>query len=64
MEELMEFAEHAFSARLDGIRRETARNGGEFSCRDQLEETLSCVRGLKTVGRIREMRESPAAARR
>lgn len=64
MEELVEFAEKAFESRLDGIRQESARNGGEFSCRDQLEETLSCLRGIKAACRIREMRGSPSVARR
>jgi hypothetical protein len=63
MDELVEFAEKVFEARLEGIREETARNGNEFSCRDQLEEALSCVRGLKATVRIREMRSGSAARR-
>ncbi len=63
MDDLLEFAEKAFESRLDGIRRETARNGNEFSCRDQLEEALSCVRGIKETTRIREIRSGSAARR-
>lgn len=58
-QELWNFFKEAYCSHLRGIKGEVEKDGG-FSCPQQLDDSLDCIRGLKALHRIKAMSEGVA----
>ena len=59
-QELWNFFKDAYCSHLRAIKAEVEKDGG-FSCPQQLDDSLDCIRGVKALHRIKAMSEGLAA---
>ena len=53
-QELWNFFKDAYCSHLRAIKAEVEKDGG-FSCPQQLDDSLDCIRGVKALYRIKAM---------
>ena len=59
-QELWNFFKDAYGSHLRAIKAEVEKDGG-FSCPQQLDDSLDCIRGVKALHKIKAMSEGVAA---
>ena len=59
-QELWNFFKEAYCSNLRAIKAEVERDGG-FSCPQQLDDSLDCIRGVKALHQVKAMSEGVAA---
>ena len=59
-QELWNFFKEAYCSHLRAIRSEI-ENDGVFSCPQQLDDSLDCIRGVKALLKIKAMSEGATA---
>lgn len=59
-QETWNFFKEAYCSHLRSIRSEMEKNGGDFSCPQQLDDSLDCIRGVKALLRVKELSGTPS----